>query len=63
MADTPNLYETLRHFADSWALAALALIFVAILLWVFRPGSRRTYRDQADIPFKYDDREKGHGDD
>lgn len=54
MGDTQNLYETLRHFADSWALAALTLIFIAILLWVFRPGSRKSYRDQADIPFKYD---------
>jgi len=53
MADS-NLYETLRHFADSWALAALTLIFAAILVWVFRPGSRRNYRNQAEIPFKYD---------
>jgi cytochrome c oxidase cbb3-type subunit 4 len=54
MGDTPNMYEALRHFADSWALAALTLIFLAILVWIFRPGSRRSYRDQADIPFKYD---------
>ena len=54
MGDTPNLYEALRHFADSWALAALTLIFAAILLWIFRPGSRRNYQNQADIPFKYD---------
>jgi cytochrome c oxidase cbb3-type subunit IV len=49
-----SLYETLRHFADSWMLLALTLVFVAILVWVFRPGSRRIYKDQADIPFKYD---------
>ncbi|WAJ29500.1 cbb3-type cytochrome c oxidase subunit 3 [Antarcticirhabdus aurantiaca] len=49
-----NLYETLRHFADSWGLLALALVFLAIVLWAFRPGSKRAYRDQADIPFKYD---------
>lgn len=54
MGETPNLYEALRHFADSWALAALTLIFAAILLWIFRPGSRRNYQNQADIPFKYD---------
>ena len=54
MENTPNLYEALRHFADSWALAALTLIFLAILVWVFRPGSRRNYQNQADIPFKYD---------
>jgi cytochrome c oxidase cbb3-type subunit 4 len=54
-----SLYEILRHFADSWGLLALALIFVAILVWVFRPGSKKTYADQAEIPFKYDrDEEK-----
>lgn len=53
-------YETLRQFADSWALLALSLIFLAVLLWVFRPGSRRVYRDQADIPFKYDRGEGEH---
>ncbi len=49
-----NFYELLRHFADSWALLALTLIFAAMLVWIFRPGSRRAYRDQADIPFRYD---------
>ena len=54
-----SFYETLRHFADSWGLLALALFFLAILVWVFRPGSRKTYENQADIPFKYDrDEEK-----
>ena len=55
-----SLYETLRHFADSWALLALTLAFLAVLLWVFRPGSRRTYRNQAEIPFKYDRDEDVH---
>ena len=54
-----SFYETLRHFADSWGLLALALFFLAILVWVFRPGSKKTYENQADIPFKYDrDEEK-----
>ena len=54
-----SLYETLRHFADSWGLLALALFFLAILIWVFRPGSKKTYENQAEIPFKYDrDEEK-----
>lgn len=58
-----NLYETLRHFADSWALLALTLIFLGVVVWVFRPGSRKTYRDQADIPFKYDEKTKQEGKD
>jgi len=49
-----NLYEAFRHFADSWALLALTLVFLAIVLWAYRPGSRTAYRGQAAIPFKYD---------
>lgn len=55
-----NLYEILRIFADSWGLLGLALVFIAVLLWVFRPGSRSAYRNQADIPFKYDRDEGAH---
>lgn len=55
-----SLYETLRQFADSWALLALSLVFLAVLLWVFRPGSRRNYQDQAEIPFKHDRDEDAH---
>ncbi len=51
-----STYDTLRHFADSWGLIFLTLVFVSVLLWVARPGARRRYGEQADIPFKYDDR-------
>jgi cytochrome c oxidase cbb3-type subunit 4 len=33
-------------------LLALFSFFVGVILWVFRPGSRRTYADTADIPFR-----------
>ncbi len=48
-------YDQLRHFADSWALLALTLIFAGVILWVLRPGASQGYREQADIPFKHDD--------
>jgi cytochrome c oxidase cbb3-type subunit 4 len=48
-------YESLRHFADSWGLLALTLVFVGVIAWVLRPGARRHYQDQANIPFKHDD--------
>jgi len=47
-------YDVMRQFADSWGLLFLTLVFVGILAWVFRPGSRTRYREQADIPFKYE---------
>ena len=47
-------YDVMRQFADSWGLLFLTLVFVGILAWVFRPDSRTCYREQADIPFKYE---------
>ena len=49
-------YEALRHFADSWGLLGLTLVFLVALLWVLRPGARHAYKEQAEIPFKHDDR-------
>jgi cytochrome c oxidase cbb3-type subunit 4 len=47
-------YETLRHFADSWGLLFLVLVFLGAAAWAFRPGA--SYRDHAEIPFKHDDK-------
>ena len=49
-------YSLLREFADSWMLLALFAFFVAMLVWVFRPGSRSVHRDTANIPFRHDDK-------
>ncbi len=49
-------YTFLRQFADSWGLLALFIFFVGVILWVFRPGATRQYRDTADIPFRHDDK-------
>ena len=47
-------YSLLRAFADSWMLLALTLFFVAVVVWVFRPGARTTYRDAANVVFRND---------
>lgn len=47
-------YETLRHFADSWGLLALVLLFLGIVAFVMRPGARRKYDENAKIPLKED---------
>ena len=47
-------YETLRIFADSWGLVYLAAVFVAVVVWAFRPGSKKHYEDAANIPLKED---------
>lgn len=47
-------YETLRHFADSWGLLVLFLIFLGIIVFVWRPGARQHYEDAADVPFRHE---------
>jgi cytochrome c oxidase cbb3-type subunit 4 len=47
-------YSLLREFADSWMLLLLFCIFVGMLFWVFRPGSRKLHQDTANIPFRND---------
>jgi len=49
-------YSLLRQFADSWMLLVLFLFFVGMIIFVMRPGSTKTYRDVADIPFRHEDK-------
>ena len=58
-------HESLRHFADSWGLAALVTLFVAIVIYVMRPKGKKHYREAAEIPLKDDaerqaPRDEGH---
>jgi cytochrome c oxidase cbb3-type subunit IV len=46
----------MREFADSWALLSLVFLFLAIIVWAYRPGSRKLHDDSASIPFRHDDR-------
>ena len=48
-------YSLLRQFADSWMLLALFVFFIGVVIFAFRPGSSKTYRDVADIPFRHED--------
>jgi cytochrome c oxidase cbb3-type subunit 4 len=47
-------YSFLRQFADSWALLGLFLVFVFVVVWVFRPGSRGVHDAAANSIFKHD---------
>ena len=53
-------YSFLREFADSWMLLFLFSFFIGIIIWVFRPGSRKTYEDTANIPFRHEDKPAAH---
>ena len=48
-------YQSMRAFADSWGLLYMFLIFLAVVVWAFRPGSRSMSEDAANIPFKEND--------
>ncbi|WP_121631314.1 cbb3-type cytochrome c oxidase subunit 3 [Tropicibacter alexandrii] len=52
-------YSFLRQLADSWALLAMFLFFLGIVVWAFRPGSKKTHEDVANIPFRHDDKPAG----
>ncbi|MEX0318238.1 MULTISPECIES: cbb3-type cytochrome c oxidase subunit 3 [unclassified Ruegeria] len=49
-------YTILRQFADSWMLLLLFAFFVGIVIWVFRPGASKGYKDTANIPFRHQDK-------
>ena len=51
-------YEALRHFADSHALAAMAVLYLALVGWAFRPGGRSANRHAATMIF---DKENSDG--
>ncbi|SMQ69595.1 cytochrome c oxidase cbb3-type subunit 4 [Altererythrobacter xiamenensis] len=47
-----SLYDTLRHFADSYALAAMFALFALLCAWPFRPGSKDSNHTAAHSIFK-----------
>jgi cytochrome c oxidase cbb3-type subunit 4 len=53
-------YEALRHFADSWGLIFMGVLFLSFIGWTFRPGARRRHQDAAQMIF---DEARDRGDD
>jgi cytochrome c oxidase cbb3-type subunit 4 len=46
------VYDSLRHFADSWGLLYMMAIFLAVLFLVLRPGARAHAQAAARIPLE-----------
>ncbi len=57
-----DTYGALRALADSWALLAMVVFFVAVVIWVFRPGSKKTQDDAANQIFRNETRPKDDDD-
>jgi cytochrome c oxidase cbb3-type subunit 4 len=47
-------YSFLRELADSWVLLALTVFFVAVVVWVFRPGAKAAHNEAASVIFRND---------
>jgi cytochrome c oxidase cbb3-type subunit 4 len=58
MTEPHSTYETLRHFADSWGLLGMALVFLVLIAWPFRPGAHAANEAAANLIFA-DDNEGG----
>ena len=52
-------YHIFREIADSWVLLAMFVFFVGAILWAWRPGSRATHKDAADVPFRHENAPAG----
>jgi len=50
-------FETLQHFADSWGLAYMMVVFSGILIFILRPKARANAAEAAMIPI-LDDEER-----
>jgi cytochrome c oxidase cbb3-type subunit 4 len=48
-------YTDLRHFADSWGLLAMGILFLILILWPFRKGAADRNHDAANIIFRDED--------
>ena len=49
-------YTALRAFADSWHLLFMFLFFIGMVIFIFRPGSRKLHDESANMIFRNDDR-------
>jgi len=56
-------YTWLRTFADSWHLLFMTLFFIGVIIWAFRPGSRKTHEDTASMIFRNEDKPAPRDDD
>ncbi|MCC6863568.1 MAG: cbb3-type cytochrome c oxidase subunit 3 [Rhodobacteraceae bacterium] len=47
-------YGFLRFVADSWALVALTVVFLGVIVFAYRPRSSRLHQDAAALIFRND---------
>ncbi len=45
-------YDLMNAFAQSWMVVVMTAFFVAVMVWVMRPGSKPSYDDAANSIFR-----------
>lgn len=48
------MYDLLAAFARSWMVVGLLGFFVAMVLWILRPGAKAIHADAANLIFRHD---------
>ena len=48
-------YAEATHFAQTWGLALLALIFVGVLIYALWPGNREKFKRASETPLQDED--------
>jgi cytochrome c oxidase cbb3-type subunit 4 len=47
-------YESISHFAQTWGLVYLTLLFVGVLAYALWPGNRDKFEKAARMPLEED---------
>ena len=49
-------YDTLRYFISIGSLVAMVVLFIGVVLFIFRPGSKKVHEETSNMIFRNDDR-------
>ena len=49
-------YDTLRYFTSLISLVAMFVLFIGVVLFLFRPGSKKLHDETKNMIFRNDDR-------
>jgi cytochrome c oxidase cbb3-type subunit 4 len=52
-----TVYDQMRHFADTWGMVFIFVVFLIVVARLFMPGARERADDAAMIPFREHDKE------
>ncbi len=49
------MYTILRELADSWFMLIMFTMFIGIIIFAFRPGTKESYDRLRNLPLQDDD--------